>query len=56
MVEAFAVAFVELQRNNEQDFEKKKYPGVPFNPLDFLENPKRYKLKKLNNGDRKSVV
>lgn len=52
-VEFFAIAFVESQRNGEPDFEKRKYPGGPFDPLGFSKNESKlaeYKLKEVKNG------
>lgn len=52
-IEALAIAFVEAQRNNEADPEKRKYPGGPFDPLGFSKDAaklKEYKLKEIKNG------
>lgn len=51
-VEFVAVAFAEIQRNNEPDIEKKKYPGGPFDPLGFSKgaNLEELKVKEIKNG------
>ncbi|KAI5069947.1 hypothetical protein GOP47_0014290 [Adiantum capillus-veneris] len=52
-MEAFSIAFVEAQRGYEKDQGKQKYPGGPFDLLNFSKNPKQFeecKLKELKNG------
>nr|ACN94453.1 photosystem I light-harvesting cholrophyll-a/b protein 2 [Dunaliella salina] len=52
-VEVVAMAVAEGLRNDNQDMEKRLYPGGAFDPLGFSKDPKSFedkKLKELKNG------
>eukprot|EP00897_Mesotaenium_endlicherianum_P002129 jgi/Mesen1/1944/ME000146S01019 len=53
-VNAAAIAFAEAKRSQEQDPERRKYPGGPFDPLNFAKGDAakldELKTKELNNG------
>lgn len=53
LIEIFAMGGAEAKRNEEQDPEKRMYPGGPFDPLGFGKDPEKLKdlkLKEIKNG------